>query len=104
MAKSAHKPKTQLPSDELQALADVALAAWESGVGKDRSDSVGGVWRFLPVRDPYAGLEITLIPAPEEPPRRTLVSQRELGTEQVRTSLASIILALSEPVQAGGPA
>ena len=87
----------KLPQAEIQTLADHALQAWETGLVCERADSLGGGWTFLPVRDPQAALELVRSALDAEP-RRSRVSQVELGTEHARHLLASRVLALAEPV------
>ena len=87
----------KLPDAEVQALADAALTAWDSGLPQDVPDSLGGLWNFTAVRDPLAALEL-IRSLPDARPRDSRVSQIELGTEHARHIVAARVLALAEPV------
>lgn len=96
-ARAPTHARGKLPNAEVQALADLALLGWETGLPRELADSLGGTWTFLAVRDPEAALELTRA-IPDALPRTTRVSQRELGTDHAREVMASMVLALAEPV------
>lgn len=99
MARTPKPPA--LPDTEVQALADLALKAWESGVEHVHIDTLLGQWTFLQLRDPEAGLSLSRVTQAGTPDERTVaswVSGRELGGhDHVRVLLASRVLALAAP-------
>jgi hypothetical protein len=95
MATKAKPPA--LPDAEVQALADLALRAWENGRELARVDSLGGSWTFLAERTPEARLLLTRR-VREEDPRTSYLSGLELGAEATApVTVASRILALAVP-------
>lgn len=99
-------PAMKLRDEEIQALADAAWKAWESGSEHATTDRVGGVWRFRPLRDGEARLEIER--SDSEGVGLAKFTGAELGVDEVRAMLASRILALVAPalarVNSGPPA
>lgn len=101
--------KKRVPSDEpaplsnaeVQALADKAMAVWESGVPDEAVDAHGAVWTFEPVRD--AGSRLILrryvrnADGDDELAGETQVSAMEFGADAAPAIVASRVLALAEP-------
>ena len=99
MAKSK---KAALPDAEIQAVADAALQAWDTGAGGHVRDSGGYLWVFQVERTVASGLLILRYPGAEtwplgDPPRETVarhfVGALELGVEDPRPLVASRIVA-----------
>lgn len=95
-AKHHETPKPKLPNAEVQALADLALRAWESGGREYAEDTLGGRWLFQPVRDANTRLEITRA-TDDGPELVRALSARELGVAEPGPMVASVILALACP-------
>lgn len=99
-AKSAAtaRPKS-LPNDEVQALADMALAAWESGIEATPLDTLGGEWSMLPERSAISGLWLIRVTGvePDALVSKQFVNAADLGKEQVRHDLASRVNAVVSP-------
>lgn len=88
-------PPMKLRDEEVQALADMAWKAWETGSEHATTDRVGGVWRFGVERDVAAALTVTRTDS--EGVTAIRLSGAELGVDQVRAMLAARILAMIEP-------
>ena len=95
-ASAAAIPAFRFTDAEIAALADMALAAWESGVEHATTDRLGAVWTFLPRHDdPPTRLEVTRTYQGAAEALR--LTGAELGVDQPAVMLASRILALVEP-------
>lgn len=94
----APRPK-HLPDAEVQALADMALLAWESGIEARPLDTLGGEWSMLPERSATSGLWLfrTLGEEPDAVVSRQFVNAADMGVEMVRHSLAARVMALVNP-------
>lgn len=95
-------PKKLLPNAEIQALAEAAFRAWETGLDVEVEDTLGGAWLFRVVRDERAGLSLLRCTGIDEDDeervqrRDGFVGGQEFGAhENIMTLLASRILALS---------
>jgi hypothetical protein len=95
------KPKT-LPDDEVQALADQALAVWESGIDGKMADTLGGVWLVWVERSANSGLWMvrTLGVEPDAVVTgKAFVSGAEFArAEHIGVILASRVLGAVNPV------
>jgi hypothetical protein len=91
-------PPFRFTDGEIQALANMAWAAWESGSEHATTDRIGGVWRFLPER---ALTVLLLVERTYQGVREGFqVTGLELGVAEPRVMLASRIIALLEPAVA----
>jgi len=98
-------PKAARPiTGEIQTLADLALKAWESGVGEDWDDENGDLWQFEPVRDEHSRLVIRrYVPPPldEKPYKATLTAEGQMpayafGLDGTRDELVERLTAMAK--------
>lgn len=103
--KPATPAPASLPATEVQALADVALSAWDSGTLTEAFDSHGDHWVFEPIRDEHSRLLIQRF-NPADPDSQiegeklaagTHIATFEFGLEHTRVLVTSRVQAVATP-------
>lgn len=103
MASSSTAAKRKLPpDDEIQKLADTAIRVWSTGVPEECGDSLGGGWRFEPIREGISRVVFKRVEHQEKGDllSESYVTQAELGVDDPRPMVAARVAAVIAPADA----